>query len=239
VRISQMVPEPIKAVLRPFVHLITRPTKYKCELRYWREFRESSGGRFDNSHYRQVMLSIAGEKNEEFVKGKVLADFGCGPCGSLAWAKQAALRIGLDVLADQYADAFKSEILTHNMIYVTTTEEAIPLPNEIVDVMFTMNAIDHVDKLTSMSKEIWRVLKPGGDLIASFNLGEPPSFTEPQVLSEASLKQNLLQNMNVISYRIAPRGPDIDRYGPMLRGASGYGENGMAILWVRAMKPVH
>jgi len=59
--------------------------------------------------------------------------------------QHSSLRIGIDVLADCYADEFTDNILSHGMIYLKSTEQVIPLPSAMVDILFTMNAIDHVD----------------------------------------------------------------------------------------------
>jgi len=50
------------------------------------------------------------------------------------------------------------------MIYLKSTEKVIPLPSEFVDIIFTVNAIDHVNNFEIMCDEIIRVLKPGGIL---------------------------------------------------------------------------
>ena len=46
------------------------------------------------------MLAMAEEPTADFLAGKIVAAFGCGPRGSLVWAPNALLRIGIDVLAD-------------------------------------------------------------------------------------------------------------------------------------------
>ncbi len=110
------------------------------------------------------MAEVPGDR---YLQSMVVADFSC----SLAWVRAVSLRIGIDVLADRYADAFPDDLRRHEMIYLTSTEWAIPLPNEFVDVMFEINATDHVQDFVCMCDEILRVLKPGGLFIGSFNLG--------------------------------------------------------------------
>lgn len=85
--------------------------KYWAEMRFWRKKRFAEGGRFRNDHYEGLLLALADQHDETFVSGKVVADFGCGPAGTLTWAGSAALRIGIDVLADRFADEFQSDIL--------------------------------------------------------------------------------------------------------------------------------
>ena len=187
--------------------------------------------------YEPIMLAIAEEENDDFLSGKIVADFGCGPRGSLSWAKSALTRIGIDVLVDRYADSFADVIKTHDMIYVKSTEKVIPIPSDFVDVMFTMNAIDHVDDFPTMCAEILRVLKPGGYLIGSFNLEEPLSFAEPQTLSVQDVQSHLLDHLQVESYRISRQGDEPDNeYAPFFEGNLSYEEGDEAFLWVKAKK---
>jgi hypothetical protein len=66
--------------------------KYAAEVAFWRTFLEESGGRFSNDHYRTLMLAMAGRNDAEFVRGRIVANFGCGPRGSLCWATAAHAR---------------------------------------------------------------------------------------------------------------------------------------------------
>jgi SAM-dependent methyltransferase len=179
------------------------------------------------------MLAMAEEPTADFLTGKIVADFGCGPRGSLVWARDALLRIGIDVLADRYADAFPNTIRSHGMIYVKSTEKIIPLPSDFVDVLFTLNAIDHVSDFPAMCSEIIRVIRPGGLFIGSFNLNEPWRITEPQRLNEADIDAHLLSRLDVRNYRISRQGQG---YEPFLTGDIDYepGEPGFA--WVKATK---
>ena len=183
------------------------------------------------------MLAMAGESTDDFLKGKIVADFGCGPRGSLVWARSALLQIGIDVLADRYADEFTDIITSHGMIYLKSTENVIPLPSGFVDIMFTLNAIDHVDKFSNICIELLRVLRPGGEIIGSFNLEEPSSPCEPQQLNEKIIKENLLNHLEVISYRITKKGPKGDLYAPFFNGNLSYRIGQEGFLWVRARKP--
>jgi SAM-dependent methyltransferase len=183
------------------------------------------------------MLAMAEESSDNFLKGKIVADFGCGPRGSLVWARSAMLRIGIDVLTDRYADEFTSNITSHAMIYLKSTEKVIPLPSDFVDIMFTLNAIDHVDNFSVMCAEIVRVLKPGGKFIGSFNLEEPFSPSEPQQLNEKIIKENLLNNLEVQSYRITRKGPKEDLHAPFFSESLSFEPGQEGFLWVRARKP--
>ena len=205
--------------------------KYALEFEYWNDRWHAEGGCLKNAHYEKILLSMAGEEDQEFLKDKVVADFGCGPRGSLQWADAARIRIGIDVLADLYG---RFDIRSHDICYVTSSEKAIPLPGNYVEVLFTMNAMDHVYHFDELCAEVLRIIAPGGLFIASFNLDEPPSYCEPQTLTEAIVERHLLQHMDVQSYRIAPKGPGDDTYRYHFSECDGADAGGARILWVRA-----
>lgn len=233
------VPHWLRPVIRPVFSLVQlAQSKYSAEMSYWESRFAAEGGKLQNHWYRQSMLAMASEPTEAFVGGKVVADFGCGPRGSLVWATPASVRIGIDVLSDRYCERFGDDIRAHGMVYVKSTERLIPLPSGFVDVMFTMNALDHVDNYDATCQEIFRVMKPGGELIGSFNLGEPPTRTEPQTLDEARIRSGLLDHLQVTSYRTARQGPDGNLYANFYSGNLGSQPGERAFLWVRARKPM-
>ncbi|MEO1197703.1 MAG: class I SAM-dependent methyltransferase [Pseudomonadota bacterium] len=181
-----------------------RPKKHALELDYWKTQAKREGGRLKNNHYRRQMLEVSGRK-PGFFNGKTVCDFGCGPRGSLAWLKGRAQCFGLDVLADHYVDAFGRNLVEHGMVYVRVTEGLIPLPDAFCDVMFTQNALDHVDDLPVMASEIVRVIKPGGHLFGAFNLYERRTVTEPQSLTPDLLDTVLLNQFEEESRSLVPK----------------------------------
>ena len=230
---KESLPCPLKKILR-HVRLCFY-NKYDIELAFWRSRLKIDQDTFCNTHYQRLMLAMAEEPDDSFLEGKIIADFGCGPRGSLCWAKSARLRFGIDVLAERYAEEFRDNIITHNMVYLKSTETAIPLPSKSIDVMFTLNAIDHVDNFPVTCAEIIRVMKPRGILIASFNLEEPLSKEKPQKLNENIIKKHLLNQMKIISYRITNKsGKNI--YDPFFSGKLDYQTGQEGILWVKAIK---
>lgn len=231
---KKLIPSPVKRVLRPIRNLFV--DKYSSELKWWKERLKIDNGTFSNDHYQRIMLGIANEFNDEFLKGKVVADFGCGPRGSLRWIESAGVKIGIDVLTDRYLDLFSENLLMHNMIYIKSTESMIPLPGDFVDVMFTINAMDHVDNFKKMCDEILRVLKPGGLFLGSFNLEEPPSPCEPQQLTEKKVHKYLLDHMEIISCKLAGKGPSNDGYAHCYEANPVYSSGEEGFLWVKAQK---
>ena len=179
--------------------------KYAGEQGYWDYCFEKGQGHFDNSHYKKLMLGIAGESSDAFLAGKVVADFGCGPRGSLAWMESPAMKIGIDVLAKNYVEKYGQEMISHGMTYVTSTEKYIPLPDNTVDCLITINSLDHVRNIQDIANELLRILKKDGLILCSFNLNEPKTECEPQTLTEQLLEEVLLKHFNIISYRIAKK----------------------------------
>lgn len=211
--------------------------KYEQELTYWHNRFTQEEEKFDNAHYEHRMLRMAEEANDDFMRGKIVADFGCGPRGSLSWTKAPMLRIGIDILATVYLQSFGQCMLEHDMTYITSTERIIPLQSSLVDIMFTLNALDHVDNFECMTKEILRVLKPGGLFVGSLNLNEPATHCEPQTLTEDIIKKNLLRHINISSYRLAkihPKSPYKFLYENKLSKKKKKDEP--YILWVKGTK---
>jgi SAM-dependent methyltransferase len=228
VQTARRLIRPIRRAVNGVLRVVPSRFKYPAEVAFWQK--EWAAGRFRNDVYESRMLTLAQEPDGEFLRDKIVADFGCGPKGSLCWAKMARARIGIDVLADAYA---QFGIHDQDMIYVSSNERSIPLPSNYVDVMFTMNAMDHVSSLSAMAAEVVRVVAPGGLFIGAFNLGEPPSLEEPQTLTEDRLRNVLLRHFEVNSARSAARGQYQD-----LREVSGPVPQGERLFCVRARKPL-
>lgn len=169
--------------------------KYQGEMSFWKAYYIQNG--FDNSVYKNMMLSIMGEKDDSSFEGKVVADFGCGPQGTLVWTDEPKTKIGIDVLATKYFEEFPSELTTHDMIYVQSSENVIPISTNYVDYLITINSLDHVYNLDLIAKELKRILKPNGVLLAGFNLNEPETECEPQKLTIEKLKKELLNEFKI------------------------------------------
>ena len=178
-------------------------------------------------------MAMAGESDQTFLQNKVVADFGCGPRGSLAWIDGATQKFGIDVLAHRHADEFTGHTLSHWMTYIKSAEKVIRIPTGSVDVMLTLNAIDHVDNFSAMYDEIIRVIEPGGEFIGSFNTGEPVTPFEPQHLTE-----EFVQRIILLSDGLA-KGPEDDAYAPFFSGNElSYYSTKEGFLWVRATNPM-
>lgn len=229
--IKYLIPKKLRRFLRAsFYRLFCAKAKYKNELAYWKGFIQEG---FDSSrplYYKKIMLAIAEENDDSFTKDKIVADFGCGPEGTLTWAQNAKLRIGIDVLVEQYMGF---DIKKHNMCYIGSTEKSIPLPSGYVDIIYSINSLDHVNRFEAICKELFRILASGGTFLGSFNLNRRPTFCEPTPLNEKIIQRDLLRYLNVQSYRLALT------YENLLNNKleNKYDPDKEFFLWVKAVKP--
>tara|TARA_B110000967_G_scaffold185780_2_gene206359 strand:- start:504 stop:1052 length:549 start_codon:yes stop_codon:yes gene_type:complete len=111
--------------------------------------------------------------------GKRVLDIGPGPRGSLEWADNAKLRVGLDPIADRYMDV---GIVGQDMSYVMASSSKIPFPSNYFDIIVTLNALDHVKEMDSTITEIERVLRPGGFFLVQVDVQHSATPCEPQRL---------------------------------------------------------
>lgn len=185
--------------------------KHASELGFWEGWIRENGPGPEIEYYRKFMTDMGNISDEGFFADRVCLDIGCGPMGSLCWLRNARLAIGLDPLADAY---MKFGIEHHNMLYLAAPAEKIPLPSHYVDVVFSMNSLDHVDCPASVCAEIRRVLKPGGFFIASINLDVPPTVEEPFTITEEFLEKQLFKGWEGQFYKVRPVLDDPAHFGP-------------------------
>jgi ubiquinone/menaquinone biosynthesis C-methylase UbiE len=135
------------------------------------------------------VLREAAIEDPGFFESKVVVDIGSGPLGFPS-ACPARVSISVDPLHDRYAAA---GLLLDGAaaIHLSARAERIPLLASSVDVVVTRNALDHVDDPHAVLAEVQRLLKPGGTLIANFDVDHTPSTTEPHSLSVAAVKAAL------------------------------------------------
>jgi 2-polyprenyl-3-methyl-5-hydroxy-6-metoxy-1,4-benzoquinol methylase len=148
--------------------------KQLAEVEYW-ESAAHREGHLTNDHYEYFFTEHFG-LTRDWYTGKRILDIGCGPRGSLEWASEAAERIGLDPLVDNYRSL---GIDRHAMRYIGAPAEAIPFDDGYFDVVTSFNSLDHVDDLDRTIGEIIRVLAPNGDLLLMSDVNHAPTVTEP------------------------------------------------------------
>ena len=174
-----MVAKAIKNLVRPFVPV---GVKEYYELKYWKG-KHQSEGTLTNDHY-EYFYTTHFCVDASFYKDKVVLDIGCGPRGSLEWASMAKRRIGLDPLADKYLKLGASE---HEMEYLSSPSESIPLDDDYCDAVFSFNSLDHVADLEKTIAEIKRVTRPGGTFLLLIEVNHPPTVCEPHKITPATI----------------------------------------------------
>ncbi|MDL5045028.1 class I SAM-dependent methyltransferase [Oscillatoria amoena NRMC-F 0135] len=100
---------------------------------------------------------------EEFVKGKRVADIGCGTgYGTIHLAKFAESAVGVDYSAETVAQNKKDNEHITNLEFITCTVPPITLPDASFDVVTAFQFIEHLNDPLGFIKEAKRILKPGG-----------------------------------------------------------------------------
>lgn len=181
-QIRKLMPEALVPAARKIVNAAvyaryrgdTGAAKAAHEMGFWRK-RASEEGQLTNAFYERIYTELFDLDRGHF-DGKKMLDIGCGPRGSLEWNSGAAERIGLDPLVDQYREL---GIDRHAQTYVCSGAEKMPFEDGHFDIVAAINALDHVDDLDEVVREVTRVLRPGGDFLFLVEVGHAPTITEP------------------------------------------------------------
>lgn len=180
----------VRDVFRKARHLVSplarrvAPVRWKRlnEALFWAE-RRAREGVLRNDHYMRFYTTHFGLSDEDY-RGRVVADIGCGPRGSLVWATMAGRRIGIDPLMRTY---LKLGARLHDMEYIAAPSEAIPLPDQSCDVVCSFNALDHVENVSKAVSEIGRITRIGGTFLLIVEVNHPPTDHEPHCLTPMQL----------------------------------------------------
>ena len=109
--------------------------------------------------------------------GRVWVDMGSGP-GGLGLALLEKISEGTIVMMDPNADALRRALdsarqrnFLSRVVAVVGSAEAIPLPNESVDVVVSRGSFYFWKDRAQGLREIWRILRPGGRAMIGGGLG--------------------------------------------------------------------
>ena len=117
----------------------------------------------DTSHYRKLFAPFAS------FEGKTVLDLGCNR-GYLLHSflqHEEFTPIGADLVPYYLKDARRD--YGGIIEFVQSTPTGVPLPSESVDVVYTIDTVEHLSKPKEIFADMYRVLKPGGLFLVHFN----------------------------------------------------------------------
>ena len=125
----------------------------------------------------------------DFVIGKSVLDIASGEgYGSALLARVAESVIGVDISSEAVEYSSQEYRNYDNLKFMLGSCEAVPLPDNCVDVVTSFETIEHHDKHEEMMLEIKRVLKPEGILIISspnrLTYSDEPNYSNPFHIKE-------------------------------------------------------
>lgn len=134
------------------------------------------------------------EYAEQFVKGKIAADIGCGTgYGTVHLAQFADKITGVDYSEATLNQSRIDYAEVKNMDFVVGKVPPVPLGSESVDVVTSFQFIEHIHERPQFIQDVFRVLKPGGVFIcttpnAKMSLARNPfhvhEYTFDEILKE-------------------------------------------------------
>ncbi len=182
-----MIKKAVKKLLKYFTYKASSlPWKEFNETLYWKN-RKKVEGNLTNNHYKYFYTTHFG-LDDYFYKNKVILDVGCGPRGSLEWASMASRRIGLDSLVKEY---LKLGADKHEMEYIDSGSENIPMKDSECDAVFSFNSLDHVEDVEKTLIEIKRITNKNGLFLLLVEVNHPATDCEPHKLIPQELIQFL------------------------------------------------
>lgn len=108
------------------------------------------------------------EYAEQYVKGKKIADIGCGSgYGTVHLALFADSATGVDYSAQTLEESRKEYAAVKNLDFVHGKVPPVPLESESMDVVTAFQFIEHIRDPLAFIQDVYRVLKPGGVFICT------------------------------------------------------------------------
>src|SRR3989344_5833929 len=130
----------------------------------------------------EIMADLAGIKENDLV-----LDAGCGIGGSGIWLaeKRKANTVGLNIVDRQLTRGrhlAEKEKLGQKVDLLKGDYQRLPFKDNMFDVFWSLESIEHATNLEDFMKEAFRVLKPGGKIIiAATFLGDKKDISPKNV----------------------------------------------------------
>lgn len=117
----------------------------------------------ETSHYRELFKPFVS------FEGKTVLELGCNRGYLLHSFLQHSkfTAIGADLVSYYLNDARRQ--YGDSIQFIQTTPTSIPLPDNSVDVVYTIDTVEHLSQPKEIFMEVFRVLKPGGQCLIHFN----------------------------------------------------------------------
>ena len=143
-------------------------------LRGFNQIDRAQGNRFDSmDNYISDRLSNVSDYRQLFsgftrFEGKTVLELGCSRGYLLNSFRQLEkfTAIGADINPEMLALA-RTECRS-DIQFVQTTPDYIPVPDATVDVVYTIDTIEHLSRPYEMFTEVFRILKPDGMFLIHF-----------------------------------------------------------------------
>jgi SAM-dependent methyltransferase len=131
-----------------------------AEKKFWLSTKESWSNQ-DPTQYWRGILAHGFNLDYHFFAGKSVLEVGCGPTGLIFELNDAKSRIGLEPMdLDDLVNNEKKKSIVKRGI-----GEEIPYPDNSFDIVLSFNALDHSVDPAKVIREIYRVLRDGGDFL--------------------------------------------------------------------------
>lgn len=145
--------------------------KNRAEL----QFATEEYGEPDGRNYVERLPHMA---HPEIAPEAIVVDIGCGPRSFLAGMG------GRHVFVDDLIGAYISELgATYEGLAVNARSELLPFEDDSIDVVYSVNMLDHVDDLPETMFELHRVLSPSGVMVLQTYFNSHPLLpSEPGVV---------------------------------------------------------